>query len=245
MSWIFSVDGNYVNFNGGSNLYRLHKDSNCIAWHFDETGDLFFDVYDQQYSVKAENIGTVIINGVPLSAASDFGDAIVAVFPGLGGGSPGGSSYLVKAEVTLTDAQIKALPTTPIQIIAAQGSGKVIQLINAVLLSDVSGGDYSGIDGDCNIYLANKTDGEDQYSQIISESDGSVTNLLTETLNYSNQIKVQLLLTGSNTASPYFAPISRYDNEGMYLYAFNGDVFGGGNAANTLKVTVYYVVVDL
>ena len=96
MSYIFSVDGNYVNFNGGGNMHRLHSDSNCIAWHFDQTGDLFFDVYDQEYVVKAENIATVVIDGVPLSAASDFPDAIIAIFPGLGGGG-GGTSYLVYA----------------------------------------------------------------------------------------------------------------------------------------------------
>lgn len=80
MSWIFTTDGNYVNFNGGGNLWRLHKDSNCISWHWDESGDLFFDVYDQEYSVKAENIADVIIDGTPLSAASDFPTAIKRMF---------------------------------------------------------------------------------------------------------------------------------------------------------------------
>jgi len=103
MSYIFSVDGDYVNFNGGGNMHRLHSDSNCIAWHFDQTGDLFFDVYDQEYVVKAENIATVVIDGVPLSAASDFPDAIVAIFPGLGGGASPGSSYLVYTALLTQD----------------------------------------------------------------------------------------------------------------------------------------------
>ena len=90
MAWIFQSDGNYVNFNGGGNLWRLHKDSNCVAWHWDESGDLFFDVYDQAYSVKAGRIADVVIDGVPLTTASDFATAIRAAFTGLGGGS----SYL-------------------------------------------------------------------------------------------------------------------------------------------------------
>lgn len=90
--YIFDTDGSYVNFNGGGGLWRLARASNCIAWRFDETGDLFFDVYDQQYIVKAENIAEVVIDGVPLAAASDFPDAITAVFTGIGSG---GASYLV------------------------------------------------------------------------------------------------------------------------------------------------------
>src|SRR5678809_132939 len=100
MAYIFQSDGNYVNFNGGANLYRLHKDSNCIAWHWDQTGDLFFSVYDNYFQVKAGVMGDVVIDGVPLSTASDFATAITAVFTGLSGG--GGSPYLVyTAKLTL------------------------------------------------------------------------------------------------------------------------------------------------
>lgn len=100
--YIFETDGSYVNFNGGGGLWRLARASNCIAWRFDETGDLFFDVYDQQYIVKAENISDVVIDETPLAAASDFPDAITAVFTGIGSG--GGSSYLVyTALITQSD----------------------------------------------------------------------------------------------------------------------------------------------
>jgi len=102
MAYIFQSDGNYVNFNGGANLWRLHKDSNCISWHWDQTGDLFFAVYDNYYQVKAGVIGDVVIDGVPLSTASDFATAITAIFTGLEGG--GGSSYLF-----ITYAELVAL----------------------------------------------------------------------------------------------------------------------------------------
>lgn len=110
MAWIFQTDGNYVNFNGGGNLWRLHKDSACITWHWDQSGDLFFDVYGQEYTVKAANIADVIIDGVPLSAASGFGTAIRAVFTGLGGGG-GVESYLVYTALLTqsgTDAPVVA-----------------------------------------------------------------------------------------------------------------------------------------
>lgn len=106
MALIFQSDGNYVNFNGGGNLWRLHKDSNCISWHWDETGDLFFDVYDSEFTVKSANIGDVIIDSVPLSTASGFKTAIEAVFPGLAGG--GGGVALESYDNTAMSAPVMA-----------------------------------------------------------------------------------------------------------------------------------------
>lgn len=103
MPWIFQTDGNYVNFNGGGNLWRLHKDSSCITWHWDQSGDLFFDVYGQEYTVKAGSIADVIIDGVPLSAASGFPTAIRAVFTGLAGG---GLVYTALLSQSGTDAPV-------------------------------------------------------------------------------------------------------------------------------------------
>lgn len=80
-NFIFQPDGDYVNFNGGGNLWRLHKNSRLISYHWDETGDLFFDVYDQQYQVKAGDIGNVVIDGNVLTEAADFETYIKTVFP--------------------------------------------------------------------------------------------------------------------------------------------------------------------
>ncbi len=237
--YIFQQDGDYVNFNGGGNLWRLHKDSNCIAWHWDETGDLFFDVYDQAYVVKAANIGTVTVGGVTLTTAADFGTEIVNVFTGLAS-SPGGSSIL-SASVTLTDAQIKALPTLGFEILAAQGSGKMAQIV-ALNLSFRWTADYT-IDGDEILQCYYNNSGA-EASNSLSDSSGQVTDL------FGNGSSSVAVLSGYQLAGGAFMGVVKprvdYNNDPIYLYIVRGGgVFTGGDAANTLKVTVYYVVVDL
>ena len=57
-------------------------------------------------------------------------------------GLSGGNSDLLVASVTLTDAQIKALGTTPIQLVAAPGADKAIVVLNFFAEFDVTGGQY-------------------------------------------------------------------------------------------------------
>jgi hypothetical protein len=54
------------------------------------------------------------------------------------------STQLLTASVNLTNDQIKALYTTPIEIVAAQGANTVIQVIAASLALDNANGLYSG-----------------------------------------------------------------------------------------------------
>jgi hypothetical protein len=239
MAYIFEQDGDYVNFNGGGNLWRLHKDSNCVAWHWDESGDLFFDVYDQAYVVKAENIGTVTVGGVTLTAAADFATEIVNVFTGL---SSGGGSSLLSATVELTDAQIKALPTG-FEIISAPGVGKILFPVAANFVLNIAGV-YTGdaASASWNLIYSTTTD----YVSAFVQSATILTNGL--------GIKSGMFLI------PYSKPSVSFDdasttipnnvdrsNLGISIKDdWNGSSpYTGGNAANTLKVTVYYVEIDL
>lgn len=57
--------------------------------------------------------------------------------------STGGSAEVLKARVVLTDAQIKTLNTVPVQIIAAPGVGKYVNIIGCTTLRDTTAGVYS------------------------------------------------------------------------------------------------------
>lgn len=241
MAWIFTSDGNYVNFNGGGNLWRLHKDSACISWHWDQTGDLFFDVYGQEYTVKAANIADVVINGTPLSAASGFPAAIQAVFTGLY--SPDGGS-LLSATVTLTDAQIKALPTTPIEVVAAPGAGKIVIPTQAVLYFDFTA-QYTNIN--VAAYLGVLQNGSSGLLSLLNEAIGSGVSTFLQYGEDAVATLTQPRILQSSAIAGHVNPASDMVNTSLRVEAFNDTDgnFTGGNAANTIKVTVYYIVVDV
>lgn len=239
MAWIFTSDGNYVNFNGGGNLWRLHKDSNCISWHWDESGDLFFDVYDQEYTVKAGNIADVVIDGVPLSAASGFPTAIRAVFTGLSSGS----GYLV-AEVTLTDAQIKTLPSIPVEVIPAPGAGKINLITACCCILNTTAGGYIGV-ADASLSLKNNALNIDLNIPALTQ-----VGLQTPGHNFY-QLSIPYISEGAGTfvgqeVTQEFL-VSTLENQAIVITDYWAGVsnYTGGNAANTLKVKAYYVVVDL
>jgi len=145
------------------------------------------------------------------------------------------------ASVTLTDAQIKTLPTLGFEVIAAQGSGKMIQIISANLSFNWTA-DYN-IDGDEVMNLLHWNSGANSSNTLI-ESGSQVTALLA-----GGASKVATLSTYQLSGGTFNGVVdtrTNYNNDPVYLFITRGGgALTGGNAANTLKVTVYYVVVDL
>jgi hypothetical protein len=135
-----------------------------------------------------------------------------------------GYTLLRVASVTLTDAQIKALPTTAIQIVAAPGAGKVIAPLTAIILTEITT-EYTNVNSPSMLVIA-----EGAASVFDTDADDRA-------LYFPDADIVQL----STLAS-----VTRMENTALSILSSNelGN-FTGGNAANTLKVTVYYMVVDL
>lgn len=182
------------------------------------------------------------------------------------GGGTSTSAVLASTPVVLTNAQIKALPGTDIQLVAAPGASKTILPLYAFLTADFAVA-YSGIDANTEypaVWLAQSNSPiylNEFIDQPSAEGGSSLTSFLTTT-NESGRVGYTLELvqswavrgsvSGGTTVtgiaqSGLSAPFSpdALGNVSLKIGADNSVNFGGGNAANTLTVSVLYTVLDV
>ena len=148
---------------------------------------------------------------------------------------------MTSATVTLTDAQIKALPTTPIQILPTPAAGKIYLVISAVFYVDTRNGAYSNINSD--FFCALVTD--DWYDNVSHQLQARMFNRTTRSLAFSNYAELASpsshgqVAFGEDYEDSYDQPINLYcDN------LSDGD-FTDGDASNSMKVTVHYIELTL
>jgi hypothetical protein len=145
-------------------------------------------------------------------------------------------------KIVLTDAQIKALPTTPIEIFSALGENKAVNIFAAVIRCDFSAGAYTNVDAsyvDLSLQPAN-------LPMLVKDPASSINLIPFETADIKNYlISGQFTVNGGyNLALPFSEGI--FNNYPVSLWCTNeAGNFTGGNAANTLSVTVLYSIVDL
>ncbi len=152
------------------------------------------------------------------------------------------------ATVTLTDAQIKALPTTPVPVVAALGAGFYILPVLAETQLDASAGAYTNIDAGA--WGGFRINGWDLTAYIVNDATGSspmsgVTDLLgAASKNFATFLPLQA--PDFNGWGPVAivrqAPGSDINNQPLYVYFDNNGAgnFTGGNAANTWAIRVSY-----
>ncbi len=137
-------------------------------------------------------------------------------------GHDGGSVQTVK--VTLSSAQIKALKATPIQIIAAPGLGKTIQVITGTSVYNYGTVDYTG--GDTNgLYLGPAANGN-------FVNQGGYWGQL---FGSGHSTSYTLLMGGANDAA------TNISNQGLFATVPTTDWTTGDG---TVTITVSYIVVN-
>jgi hypothetical protein len=230
MSFSFRTNGNFIDFVHTDNtslavestIKSLHNTSRCIDWSLPEdTTRISFTIDEVKYSNIP--ISDIDFDGTVMNSQDDFETGIEAMFPGLAGSA--GGAGLLSETVTLTDAQIKAVGGTPFELVAAQ-AGKILNPISCVFTLDSTAGIYTGITSSSLwLEVGNQNLCSSGLSTCLEESAGIYTNNMIPNLSQ--------------------ASAQNLDNQSIKLVSPVGGAFTGGNAANTLKVTVYYVVVDL
>lgn len=271
----FRTRGNFVDFVHTDNtslevesvIMSLHNTSKAVDWSLPEdTTRINFTIDDISYDNIL--ITDIDFDGVSMTAQTDFKTNIETIFPGLAGGGAGsgvvetivaGSGIAVdatdpanpevsatgavlSATVELTDAQIKALPTTYIEVVPAQGANKLVSVVGASFRLNTSAGAYTNHstgnnafflaygdwDVECSGQIAVPT-GASDYMGVFS--DPSVRGQVADFTEYSGW------LIGAS---------ADVLNAAVKIVGYNplGD-FTGGNAANTLKITVSYIVLTL
>lgn len=207
----------------------------------------------------AGNSGSELVNGVASITIGPGGAVWVQghsttnwrVTAGFGSVSGGSSTAPLKATVTLTDTQIKALPSTAVNLIAAPGAGKIIVPVSATVVTDFSSGNYTNVStGDGWMFISHNTNHIWAYFAVndtmvgIDDLDAWATTakLYTELVPWQRTDNVNAwYMLGKwyvQDANLVNAPLTiKADNQGT------GN-FTGGHANNIMRFVIYYTIED-
>ena len=131
---------------------------------------------------------------------------------------------VVSKVVTLTNAQVLALATTPVTLVAAPGVGKYIDVITVSLVFDYTGA-YSSV-GDVRCYWGSR----------LSGSACSATITASGFFDASADKAIRVSGVPDNTNPPV-------TNTAVVLQKVTSTEMAGGDAANTVRVVIHYRIV--
>jgi hypothetical protein len=143
------------------------------------------------------------------------------------------------ASVTLTDEQIMALPSVPYELAPAPGEGKSI-IPGSILVIATGTGDYTNVDtNNIIIQFTFGTVDTDHVNWCDMSQDLGVGLAHISIQNY--------IYRGDMATGSLSLPPALFDNMPLQLDVVNGELgnFTGGDPANTLKILVYYTILDL
>jgi len=137
------------------------------------------------------------------------------------------SNLIQYASVNLTNAQIKALRATPVQLVAAPGAGKVLEFVSATLLLDAGANAI--------------TESADNMAVRYTDGSGVIVSQAIEATGFIDQT-ADTMTVGLPKIDPIVAK-SGCENKALVLHN-TGDGEYAGNAANdaTMRVKVAYRV---
>ncbi len=153
--------------------------------------------------------------------------------------APGGVSNLFYATGTLTNAQIKAIHTTPVQLIAAAGSGKFIHILTTTFKLIYGG--TNAFTGAGNLTL---TYGSGTAITATGSLGGSKNCMTSTSMNQTSNNYTCSCLSADASGVSGISQIAATSLENTGIFIWNTSADPGGNAANnnTISWAISYLV---
>ncbi len=211
----------------------------------------------QMFAYDTNSAAWVAVASVAGTGVTGTGLTSGLVVVGAGGSAitvAANSIPLFRTTLTLTDAQIKALPTTPVTVITAQGSGFWIKVLGVTYQSHVQTTAYTNFDATYTDLHLVITGG--YYASYGPVNDATTTPALVEIHDILAVLNDSIIEVGqpsqsaigaSATTAGYvtqtnFIGSSAVDNQPLQVAMDNNGTgnLTGGSGGNTLKVTVYW-----
>ena len=146
------------------------------------------------------------------------------------------------AVLTLTNAQLIALPTVPVAVLVAPPAGSVIQVVRATVIVDATAGAYTNVDATAGLYLG--------YGGATNKATnaGACTGSIDTAQKSVFLLAGGLISTAIDTTPGALVGVSTHYDAVAVDIVINNAAAGnltGGNAANTARITVDFLVVAL
>ncbi len=259
---------------GNGSVWQAKALSDCDA----ATSAVTYDVTTNAFGCNSISGGTSLTDSASLrTALSDETGSGAAVFAGgnigaatatsltSAAGADGCFGWVCRKTVTLTDAQIKALPSTAVELLPAPGAGKANLPLDGFMVVNTSAGAYTNVSyltdgGITAMYFTSSAYGLPAVDPLTTGLNGFTKSIRLAAANVrtylagDTEVTLGIAQAGTpksgtsganagvmdeNTALTVL--IDNYDSD----YSVDRGNFTGGNAANTLKIVMFYSVVDV
>ena len=149
-----------------------------------------------------------------------------------------GRGFLHSITSVLTDDQIKALPTQPVELFEYLGPDRLCIPVQLVGIVNTEAGAYTNIKSPCVLAFS------ELNIQPFNEEDQGVLASQALSIIYFNP--TSLIYNGQSYDFASGAVVSNINNSRPYITAYNNfENFTGGNSANSITLNLVYMIYDL